>query len=159
MIRLACGVLLAALSCLTWAQYPSKPVRVVVPFPAGSATDTITRVLAQSVSQSVGQSFVVENKAGADGAIAAAEVAKSAPDGYTLLMTTNTPHAANPSLFKKLNYDPVKDFSAITRLGTTSFMLMVRPDFAAKDLKQFIAQVRSQPGKLSAGYGSAGSQI
>src|SRR5207253_11241554 len=87
--------------------------------------------------------------------LAAAEVAKSAPDGYTLMLTTNTPHAANPSLFKKLTYDPVKDFTPITRYGTTSFMLMVRPDFPAKDLKSFIAHARSQPGKLSAGYGSA----
>jgi len=74
-------------------------------------------------------------------------------------VTTNTPHAANVSLFKKLNYDPVTDFTAITRLGTTSFMLMVRPDFPARSLKEFLAQVRSQPGKLSAGYGSAGSQV
>src|SRR5258706_10208173 len=74
------------------------------------------------------------------------------------MLTTNTPHAANPSLFKKLNYDPVKDFTPITRYGTTSFMLMVRPDFPARDLKGFIAHARSQPGKLSAGYGSAGSQ-
>src|SRR5258706_1337499 len=73
------------------------------------------------------------------------------------MLTTNTPHAANPSLFKKLNYDPVKDFTPITRYGTTSFMLMVRPDFPARDLKGFIAHARSQPGKLSAGYGSAGS--
>src|SRR5258706_4505643 len=74
------------------------------------------------------------------------------------MLTTNTPHAANPSLFKKLNYDPVKDFTPITRYGTTSFMLMVRPDFPARDLKGFIAHARSQPGKLSAGYGSAGPQ-
>jgi len=86
-------------------------------------------------------------------------VAKAAPDGYTLMLTTNTPQAANVSLFKKLNYDPVKDFTPITRYGTTSFMLMVRPDFPAKDLKSFIAHAHSQPGKLSGGYGSAGSQV
>jgi tripartite-type tricarboxylate transporter receptor subunit TctC len=101
----------------------------------------------------------VENKAGAQGAIAAAEVAKAAPDGYTLMVTTNTPQAANVSLFKKLSYDPVKDFTPITRYGTTSFMLMVRQDFPAKSLKEFITQARAQPGKLSAGYGSAGSQV
>ena len=139
--------------------YPAHPVKLVVPFPAGSATDQIARVAGAELQAALKQPFVVENKAGAQGAIAAAEVAKAAADGYTLMVTTNTPHAANVSLFKKLNYDPVKDFTAITRLGTTSFMLMVRPDFPSRSLKEFLAQVRSQPGKLSAGYGSAGSQV
>jgi tripartite-type tricarboxylate transporter receptor subunit TctC len=140
-------------------NYPARPVKLIVPFPAGSATDQVARVAGAELQQALGQPFVIENKAGAQGAIAAAEVAKAAPDGYTLMLTTNTPHAANPSLFKKLSYDPVKDFTPITRYGTTSFMLMVRPDFPAKTLKEFIANARSQPGKLSAGYGSAGSQV
>jgi len=139
--------------------YPTRPVRLVVPFPAGSATDQIARLAGAELQQALGQPFVVENKAGAQGAIAAAEVAKAAPDGYTLMLTTNTPQAANVSLFKKLTYDPVKDFTPITRYGTTSFMLMVRPDSPAKDLKGFIAHARSQPGKLSGGYGSSGSQV
>ena len=139
--------------------YPSKPVKLVVPFPAGSATDQVARLAGAELQAALGQPFVVENKAGAQGAIAAAEVAKAAPDGYTLMVTTNTPQAANVSLFKKLAYDPVKDFTPITRYGTTSFMLMVRPDFPAKDLKGFIVHARSQPGKLSGGYGSAGSQV
>ena len=157
--------LVSLLCALLWSSfvhaqaYPSRPVKLIVPFPAGSATDQVARVVGFELQQALGQAFVVENKAGAQGAIAAAEVAKAAPDGYTLMLTTNTPHAANPSLFKKLNYDPVKDFTPITRYGTTSFMLMVRPDFPAKDLKGFIAHARSQPGKLSAGYGSAGSQV
>jgi len=151
----------AALACsAAMAQtYPSHPVKLIVPFPAGSATDQIARVAGAELQAALRQPFVVENKAGAQGAIAAAEVAKAAPDGYTLMVTTNTPHAANVSLFRKLNYDPVKDFTAITRFGTTSFMLMVRPDFPAKSLKEFLARVRSQPGKWSAGYGSAGSQV
>ena len=140
-------------------SYPSKPVKLIVPFPAGSATDQVARVVGAELQQALGQPFIVENKAGAQGAIAAAEVAKAAPDGYTLMLTTNTPQAANVSLFKKLNYDPVKDFTPITRYGTTSFMLMVRPDFPAKDLKSFIAHARSRPGKLSGGYGSSGSQV
>ena len=152
------AALLAALTAHA-QNYPTRPVKLIVPFPAGSATDQVARVVGHELQQALGQPFVVENKAGAQGAIAAAEVAKAAPDGYTLMLTTNTPHAANPSLFKKLNYDPVKDFTPITRYGTTSFMLMVRPDFPAKDLKGFIAHARSQPGKLSAGYGSAGSQV
>ena len=140
-------------------SYPSKPVKLIVPFPAGSATDQVARVVGAELQQALGQPFIVENKAGAQGAIAASEVAKAAADGYTLMLTTNTPQAANVSLFKKLNYDPVKDFTPITRYGTTSFMLMVRPDFPAKDLKSFIAHARSRPGKLSGGYGSSGSQV
>ena len=156
--------LLAALALLASAPalaqpYPSRPVKLVVPFPAGSATDQIARVLGQELQEALKQPFVVDNKAGAQGAIAAAEVAKAAPDGYTLMVTTNTPQAANVSLFKKLNYDPVKDFAPIARLGTISFMLMVRADHPAQDFKQFLAHARANPGKLVGGYGSAGSQV
>jgi len=139
--------------------YPARPVKLVVPFPAGSATDQIARVIGQQLQESLGQPFVVENKPGAQGAIAATEVARAAPDGYTLMVGTNTPLAANPSLFKKLNYDPVKDFAPVARLGTISFMIMVRPDFPAKNFKEFLAHAKANPGKLSAGYGSAGSQV
>jgi tripartite-type tricarboxylate transporter receptor subunit TctC len=139
--------------------YPSRPVKLVVPFPAGSATDQIARVVGQQLQESLGQPFVVENKPGAQGAIAASEVARGAPDGYTLMVGTNTPLAANPSLFKKLSYDPAKDFAPIARLGTISFMIMVRPDFPAKNFKEFLSYSRNNPGKLSAGYGSAGSQV
>jgi tripartite-type tricarboxylate transporter receptor subunit TctC len=154
--------LLLCLLFATGAQaqtWPSKPVKLVVPFPAGSATDQIARVIGQQLQENLGQPFVVENKPGAQGSIAASEVARSAPDGYTLMVGTNTPLAANPSLFKKLNYDPVKDFAPIARLGTISFMIMVRPDFPAKDLKGFLSHARANAGKLSAGYGSAGSQV
>jgi tripartite-type tricarboxylate transporter receptor subunit TctC len=140
-------------------SYPAKPVKLVVPFPAGSATDQVARLTGQQLQEALKQPFVVENKPGAQGAIAAEFVAKSAPDGYTLLVTTNTPQAANVSLFKKLPYDPVKDFEPVVRLSTTSFMLMAKPDFPAKNLKELLAYVRTQPGKLSAGYGSAGSQV
>src|SRR5436305_10146468 len=141
--------LLVLFSSAALAQgYPTKPVRLVVPFPAGSATDQIARLAGAELQQALGEPFVVENKAGAQGAIAAAEVAKAAPDGYTLMLTTNTPQAANVSLFKKLNYDPVKDFTPIARVGTTSFMLMVRPDFPAKNLNDFLKHTRSNPGKF-----------
>src|SRR5688572_11523342 len=153
--------LVAALAVpLAHAQtYPAKAVKLVVPFPAGSATDQIARVIGQQLQETLGQPFVVENKPGAQGAIAASEVARAAPDGYTLMVGTNTPLAANPSLFKKLNYDPAKDFAPIARLGTISFMIMVRPDFPAKNLKEFLSYSKNNPGKLSAGYGSAGSQV
>ena len=140
-------------------SYPSKPVKLVVPFPAGSATDQVARLAGQQLQEALKQPFVVENKPGAQGSIAAEFVAKAAPDGYTLLVTTNTPQAANVSLFKKLPYDPVKDFEPVVRLSTTSFMLMAKPDFPAKNLKELLAYVHSQPGKFSAGYGSAGSQV
>ena len=140
-------------------SYPSRAVKMVVPFPAASATDQIARVVGQQLQESLGQPFVVENKPGAQGAIAATEVARAAPDGYTLMVGTNTPLAANPSLFKKLNYDPAKDFAPIARLGTISFMIMVRPEFPAKTFKEFLAHAKANPGKLSAGYGSAGSQV
>ncbi len=139
--------------------YPARPVKLVVPFPAGSATDQIARVIGQELQSVLGQPFVVENKAGAQGSIAASEVARAAPDGHTLMLTTNTPQAANVSLFKKLNYDPVKDFAPVARLGTISFMLVVRQDFPAKNLSELLAHARANPGKLSAGYGSSGSQV
>jgi tripartite-type tricarboxylate transporter receptor subunit TctC len=159
-MRIVLLLLAALLAAPAAAQtYPARPVKLVVPFPAGSATDQIARVMGQQLQEALGQPFVVENKAGAPGAIAAAEVAKAAPDGYTLMLTTNTPQAANVSLFKKLSYDPVKDFAPVARLGTISFMLMVRPDFPARSLKELIAHAKSNPGKLSAGYGSSGSQV
>jgi tripartite-type tricarboxylate transporter receptor subunit TctC len=159
-MRLAFFLFSILLSGAGFSQpYPSHPVKLIVPFPAGSATDQVARLTGAQLQEALGQAFVVENKAGAQGSIAAAEVAKAAPDGYTLMLTTNTPQAANVSLFKKLNYDPVKDFTPVARVGKTSFMLMVRPDFPAGNLKEFLASVRKRPGKLSAGYGSAGSQV
>ena len=160
MMKTAVLIAAALVAASAHAQvYPGKPVKLIVPFPAGSATDQVARLTGQQLQDALKQPFVVENKPGAQGAIAAEFVAKSAPDGYTLLVTTNTPQAANVSLFKKLPYDPVKDFAPIARLGTTSFMLMVKPEFPAKNLKEFLGHVRTQPGKLSAGYGSAGSQV
>lgn len=151
------GLLIPSLSVAQ--PYPDKPVRLVVPFTPGSATDQVARVLGQELQAALGQPFVVETKPGAQGTIAAEGVAKSAPDGYTLLVTTNTPQAAAPSLYKQLRYDPAKDFAPVARLGTISFMLMVKPDFPARDLKAFIAHVKAHPGKLSAGFGSSGSQV
>jgi tripartite-type tricarboxylate transporter receptor subunit TctC len=157
-VRIVLLFLLTGIFQLANAQgYPSKAIKLIVPFPSGSATDHIARLTGSELQQAMGQPVVVENKPGAQGGIAAAEVAKAAPDGYTLMMTTNTPQAANVSLFKKLNYDPVKDFSPVARLGTTSFMLMVRSEFPAKNLKEFLNYSKGK--NQSAGYGSAGSQV
>jgi tripartite-type tricarboxylate transporter receptor subunit TctC len=160
MIRTLVAAGLAALTVCAHAQtYPARPVRLMVPFPAGSATDQVARLVGRELQDELKQPFVVENKPGAQGSIAAGEVARAAPDGHTLLVTTNTPQAANVSLFKKLAYDPVKDFAPIARIGTTSFMLMVRADSPIRTFKEFLADARAKPGKLSAGFGSSGSQV
>jgi tripartite-type tricarboxylate transporter receptor subunit TctC len=154
-----CAAILTGAPAATAQTYPNKSVRLVVPFPAGSATDLVARLTGAQLQEALGQTFVIDNRPGAQGIIAAELVAKSTPDGYTILVTTNTPQAANVSLFKKLPYDPVRDFAPVARLGTIPFVLMVRADHPAKDLKGFIAHTRSQPRKFSAGYGSAGSQV
>src|SRR5688572_7710240 len=145
---------LLVVSAAAEAQFPAKPIRVVVPFPAGSATDTITRVLAQSVSQSIGQTLVVENKAGADGAIAAAEVAKAPPDGYTLLMATNSPMSAVPAMKKNPPYDPVADFTPITDIGRYTFFIVVHPSVPARTLDELVTYARNNPGKLNYATGN-----
>jgi tripartite-type tricarboxylate transporter receptor subunit TctC len=156
-MRFAALLAMLGATCVQAQAWPTHAVKLVVPFPAGSATDQVARLTGAELQAALGQPFVVENKAGAQGSIAAAEVAKAAPDGYTLMVTTNTPHAANVSLFKKLSYDPVKDFAPIAGLATTSFMLMVRPDYPAGSLNEFLAYSRSK--SQSAGYGSSGSQV
>lgn len=139
--------------------YPSKPIKFVVPFAAGSATDTLARVLGQNVSAQVGQPVVVENVPGANGQIAASQVARAAPDGYTVLITSNSTHAANQSLVKKLSYDHVKDFEPITRLGTITLALVVNPQVPAKTTQELIAYAKANPGKLTFGAGSTSSRI
>jgi tripartite-type tricarboxylate transporter receptor subunit TctC len=154
MNKLVCGIALALASCTVQAQFPAKPIRVIVPFPAGSATDTVARVLSGSVSQAIGQPVVVENKAGADGAIAAGEVAKAPADGYTLLMATNSPMSAVPAMKKVPPYDPVADFTPITDVGRYTFFIVVHPDVPAKSLDEFIAHARANPGKLNYATGN-----
>ncbi|WP_310627295.1 tripartite tricarboxylate transporter substrate binding protein [Limnohabitans sp.] len=140
-------------------SYPSKPIKFVVPFSAGSATDNVGRILAQAMGDAMGQTITVENKAGANG-ILGAEVVKAAPaDGYTFLVTTSTTQAANVHLYRKLPYDPVKDFTPIGKIGETGFILMVNNDFPAKDMKEFVSYAKANPGKLAFGHGSSGSLV
>ena len=148
---LAAALLAAAPS---FAQYPSKPIRIVVPFPAGSATDTITRILGQSVSAAIGQPVVVDNKAGADGAIAGAEVVRAAPDGYTLLMATNSPMSAVPAMKKLPPYDPVADFTPISDIGRYTFFIVVHPGVPAKTLSELIQYAKANPGKINYATGN-----
>ena len=142
-----------------WAEFPDKPVRFVVPFAAGSATDQLARAIGQAITVDSKVTVVVDNKPGANGFIAASDVAKAAPDGYTVLISTNTTHAANEHLFKKLPYDPVKDYTPITALGRGGQIMVVNPQVPAKTVGEFIALARQQPGKLSFGSGSSSSRI
>lgn len=155
---IACTVTLTVQSA-TAADYPTRPVRIIVPFGAGSATDVVARTVGQNLGEVLGQAMVIDNRAGANGTIGAELAAKSPKDGYTLLMSTNTPSAAAPSLMKKINYDPVKDFAPIARIGTIAFVLVTNPSLPAKSMKELIALAKQQPGKLTAGSGSAGSLV
>ena len=128
---------------LSFAQeYPAKPITFVVPFAAGSATDQLARALGQSVTEQTKQAVVVDNKAGASGMLAAQQAARAANDGYTVLITTNTTHAANEHLYKKLAYDPVKDFAPVTGLGRGGQVLVVRADSPYKSVADLIADAK-----------------
>lgn len=136
--------------------YPSKPVRLVVPYPAGGTTDIIARLVAIQLGEKLKQPFVVENKAGASGAIGSVEVARSAPDGYTLLMATVSSHGINSAIYKTLPYDTVKDFAPITNVASTPNIIVVHPSVPAKNLVELMALVKAQPGKLNFGSTSLG---
>ena len=154
------GLALLAASGSGWSQaYPSKPVKFVVPFPAGSATDQAARLMALQMQNLLGQAFVVENKPGAGGSIAAMEVIRSAPDGYTLLFSSNSAAASNVALLKSIPYDPLKDFSPIAAVGENMLVLMVKADHPAKNIQEFIQYAAQRPGKVNAGYGSSSSQV
>lgn len=157
---IACGLALA-MSPAAFAQgdYPSKPITFVVPFAAGSATDQLARALGQAITERTKQPVVVENKGGASGMIAAQAVAKAAPDGYTVLITTNTTHAANEHLYKKLSYDPVKDFTPITGLGKGGQVLVVPANSPYKSVAELVEYAKANPGKLSFGSGSSSSRV
>lgn len=145
-----------ALVTLTWAafagaqtSYPNAPISLVVPFAAGSGTDAVARIVVKKLGERLNQPVLVDNKAGANGQIAATFVAKAKPDGYTLLMTTNTSHSANPSLVKDLKYDPIKDFTPVARVGELPFALMVSAKDSAKSMAEWLNYARANPGKLS----------
>ena len=160
---LATSLVLATGALLTQGAlaqaYPSKPITFVVPFAAGSATDQIARALGQSVTDQTKQAVVVDNKGGASGQIAASQVARAPADGYTVLITTNTTHAANEHLYKKLSYDPVKDFAPVTGLGKGGQVLVVRMDTPYTNVMDLVAAAKKTPGKLSFGSGSSSSRM
>jgi tripartite-type tricarboxylate transporter receptor subunit TctC len=139
--------------------FPEKPITFVVPFAAGTATDQIARALGTQITAETKQAVVIDNKAGASGFIASQSVAKAPADGYTVLITTNTTHAANEHLYKKLPYDPVKDFSPVAALGKGGQIMVVNPGFPAKSVAEFIALAKKEPGKYSFGSGSSSSRM
>jgi tripartite-type tricarboxylate transporter receptor subunit TctC len=158
-IRTAIATLALGATGALAQNYPSKPITFVVPFAAGSATDQIARAIGQGVTDASKQSIVVENKPGASGFLAAQQVAKAPADGYTVLITTNTTHAANEHLYKSLPYDPVKDFEPVTLLGKGGQIMVVNPKVEAKTVGEFVALAKKNPGKLtfgSTGVGGAG---
>jgi len=152
-------VLLAAQHVSAQGTYPAQNIRFVVPFAAGSATDTLARLLANRMSMTFGRSVVIENIAGGNGIPASQAVVRSVPDGYTVMIASNTTHAGNQALLKKLPYDAVADFEPITKLGTITLALVAHPSVPANNLKELIAYAKANPGKLTFGAGSTSSRM
>ena len=155
--------LLAALACAAATfqpvsasaqAWPSKPIRLMVPFPPGGSTDIVARIVAQKLGERLGQSIVIENRGGGGGTIGTAQLAKAAPDGYSLGVASTSTHVVAPSVYAKLDYDPVKDFAPISLMAVSPYLLVVHPSLPAKTLTEFIALAKAQPGKFN--YASAG---
>src|SRR5437868_9482107 len=142
---LSVSVALALLAGSARAEFPDKPIRFVVPFAAGSATDQLARAIGQAITVDAKVTVVVDNKPGANGFIAASDVAKASPDGYTVLITTNTTHAANEHLFKKLPYDPVKDYAPATALARGGPVMVVNPPSLVNNLSAVLALATTEP--------------
>lgn len=139
--------------------YPNKPVRIVVPFGAGSATDILTRAVAKGLTERLGQSVVVENRPGAGGNIGAESVARAQPDGYTLVMGTNGPFAANVSLYRKLPHDPINDFEPVILMGRLPMVLIANPKTEASTVAELLSAAKSNPGKLSFGASNTTARV
>ena len=156
LIAVAFAIGVGGFPCASTAAeaYPSRPITIIVPFGAGSGTDIVTRIIAQPLGIALNQNIVVDNRQGANGAIAATYVAKAPPDGYTLLMSTNSPHSANPFLLKNIAYDPVKDFAPITRIGSFTLMFVINPTVPVKTIRELIAYAKANPGTLTYGSGN-----
>lgn len=154
------AALLLYASMPAYAQaYPSRPVTVVVGFGAGSGTDILARILAEELRQAFNQPFLVVNKPGATAGIAAEYVARAAPDGYTLFITSNSSHSVNPHLYKTMRYDPKKDFTAVGRIADFPFVLVVNPQVPANSPAELVFYVRANPGKTSYAYGNTPGQV
>jgi tripartite-type tricarboxylate transporter receptor subunit TctC len=150
-LRLAAGaVALPAVSGFAWAQtYPARPVRMIVSFPAGNASDIVARLMAQSLSERLGQQFIVENRPGAGGSIGTEVVVRALPDGYTLLMSVVTSNAINATYYANLNYNFIRDIAPVASIGGGSYVIVVNPSIAAKTLPEFIAYAKTNPGRIN----------
>lgn len=155
----AAAALMLAAAPLGAQTYPSKPIRAIVPFAAGSATDTVARVYAQRMSETLGQPIVVENRAGANGLIGADAVAKAAPDGYTILFGTNSTNAAAPALFKQVPFDHEKDFAPVGFLASVPLIVTINKSVPASNLAEFIAYAKANPGKINFASASASQRV
>ena len=156
---LVAGALLAGSLPASAQPYPNRPLRIVVPFPPGGGTDIGTRIVAQKLQEAWGQAVIVENKPGAAGIVGTELTAKSAPDGYTFMMGNIGTHAINVSLYKKLAYDPVKDFAPVSMVADLPLLLLVHPSVPANSVKELIALAKSQPGKLNFSSSGAGGSM
>src|SRR5688500_1106225 len=153
----AAGFVLLAAPAAAQAQYPAKPIRLIVPNPPGGATDVLARVMAEELAAPLGQSVIVDYRPGASGTIGSAAVVKAGPDGYTLVMGHAASHATSPSMYKNLPYDPVRDFAPVTLVAVVTNVLIVHPVVPAKSVKELIALARARPGELVFGSGGMGA--
>lgn len=156
---LALAMLSPLCSVVSAQTFPARPITIVIGSTAGSATDGLARAVAAEVGKETGQSVIVENRAGAFGSIAAQQVARAQPDGYTVFMTTNTTQSANPHLLKKLSYDPLKDFAPVALLAKGPLLLVVNPKLGVNSIAELVALAKRQPGKLNYGSGSSSAQV
>src|SRR5215469_490328 len=157
-LHLAAGAAaLPAVSRMAWAQaYPARPVRIIVPFPAGQATDTIARLMGQSLSERLGQPFVIENRTGAGGNIGTESVVRAAPDGYTLLLV-GVSSAMNATLYRKLNFNFIREIAPVASIGGSPYVMVINPSVPAKTVPEFIAHAKDNPSKINMGSSGSGS--
>src|SRR5690606_24343804 len=153
------GVALSAACVSASAQYPERPVKIVVPFAAGGFTDSLARIVGQELNKRWGKPVVIENRPGAGGNIGAEYVASSPADGYTLFVSTITTHGINPTLYRSLKYDAVKDFDPVILLAATPNVLIVGPNVPVSSVKELIEQAKAEPGKFSYGSTGIGSSV
>jgi len=154
---IAASAALPAAARMTWAQaYPARPLRIIVPFPAGQASDTVARLVGQSLSQRLGQPFVIENRTGAGGNIGTESVVRAMPDGYTLLLASLS-NAVNATLYKKLNFDFIRDIAPVASIGGGPYLMVVNPSVPAKTVSEFIAYAKTNSGKINMGSSGSGS--